>query len=284
MSVTPWIPSHQDLARHPKTRKAARRADVSLPTMIGHLHLLWYWALDLAPDGDLSKFDDEDLADAAMWEGDPETFVAALIDCGPGDQDGFLDPDHRLHDWDQYGGKYRKRVEAGRKGAEARWSDAPAEEPTPDGSAVSEPPDSDRNATAMPPHSDTNGDRNAEERRGEEKDLTLVAPDGDDEKVDPVEEQFNEFWFAYPRGPAGKPGGDGSRKIAFQKWRRLKQPERDACMAAVGNYRQHIEHPDSPNAAHVVTWLNQERWEIWQEPAETSPVNDDPLGLRQVPG
>lgn len=166
--TSPWIPSHQDLGRHPKTRKAARKAGVSLPTMVGHLHLLWHWALELAPDGDLSRFGDDDLADAAMWDGDPETFVAALTDCGPGDQAGFLEPDRQLHDWDDYGGRYHKRVAAAKKGAEARWSDADAEREQTDGDATAMPPQYDRNANAEPPHSDSSANRNAEERRGEE--------------------------------------------------------------------------------------------------------------------
>jgi hypothetical protein len=152
-----WLPSHQDLRTHPKTRKAARRLDVTLPTMIGHLHLLWYWALDLAPDGDLSKFDDEDIADGADWTGDPEQFVDALAGCGSGGAPGFIDPDRRLHDWAEYGGKYGKRVDAARKAAAARWH-------------------SESNAGAMPTHSERiapveqpQSNRNAEERRGEEK-------------------------------------------------------------------------------------------------------------------
>lgn len=116
-----WIPSHQSLRDHPKTRKAARRLGVTLPTMIGHLHLLWYWALDLAPDGDVSKFDDDDLSDAADWTGDPATFVAALVECGPGGTVGFIDSDRRLHDWDEYGGKVaaadaRRRWRLGERG------------------------------------------------------------------------------------------------------------------------------------------------------------------------
>ena len=147
-----WIPSHQSLRSHPKTRKAARRANVSIPTMIGHLHLLWYWALDLADDGDLARFDDEDIADGAGWDGDPETFVNALVGCGSGGGVGFLTEDRQLHDWEEYGGKYSKRRESARKAAAVRWGQDEV------------PTDSDSNADAMRPHSDGN----AEERRGEE--------------------------------------------------------------------------------------------------------------------
>lgn len=156
-----WIPSHQELRNHPKLKRAARIANVPAPTMIGHLHLLWWWALDHAPDGDLSRYDEWDIADAAMWEGDAEVFVMALKDCGPKGSAGFL-ADGRLHDWDEYGGKYGQRVEAARKAAAARWHSSP-------------------NADAMRTHSGSTptaeqpqSNRNAEKRRVEEKNKPLA--------------------------------------------------------------------------------------------------------------
>lgn len=245
-----YLPSHQELRDHPKTKRAARKAGVTVPAMIGHLHLLWWWALDHAPDGDLGKFDADDLADAAMWEADPETFVKALRDCGPGDSDGFLEDGGKLHDWDDYGGKYGQRVAAGRKAAAARW-------------------DKQADADPMPPHSDANADAsgtqsaaNTEKRREEKKNKT-VAADADDR-----DETFEQFWQQYPRGPADKPGGDGPKKPAAQKWRRLSDDERAACLIAVKHYADSLKRPDAPNAAHAITWLNQERWEQWQEPGK----------------
>jgi len=166
-----WVPSHQELRDHPKTRRAARRAGVSIPQMIGHLHCLWWWALDHAPDGDLGKYDAEDLADAAMWEGDPETLVKALRDCGPSGAAGFLEDDGSLHDWAEYGGRYWKRVAAGRKAAEARWhadDGAAAEGSHEPEDADALPGQCDRIADAEGDACGTQSGANAEERRGEE--------------------------------------------------------------------------------------------------------------------
>ena len=52
---------------HPKTKKLARLLGVSVPTVVGHLHGIWYWALDFAQDGDLHQYDPEEIADAALW-------------------------------------------------------------------------------------------------------------------------------------------------------------------------------------------------------------------------
>ena len=93
-----WIESHQELARHPKTRRLARTLSCSLPQAVGHLQFLWWWALDYAPDGDLSAFTDEDIAEAVMWEGDAD-MCAALTSAG------FLDDDRRIHNWADYTGR-----------------------------------------------------------------------------------------------------------------------------------------------------------------------------------
>lgn len=37
-----WIESNQQLARHPKVKKAARTLEISVPTVVGHLHFLWW--------------------------------------------------------------------------------------------------------------------------------------------------------------------------------------------------------------------------------------------------
>lgn len=118
-----WIESHQELDDHPKTRKAAALLGISIPTVVGHLHIFWHWALSYAQDGDLTDYDVADIAAAARWEGDPETFVTALESCGIGKHAGFLErQDGRLliHDWYEYAGKLieRRRMDAIRKRGE----------------------------------------------------------------------------------------------------------------------------------------------------------------------
>lgn len=94
-----WIESHTSLARHPKTLRLARSLGVGVPATIGHLHLLWWWALEYTPGGCLAAFEDDELATACLWEGDPTVLRTALTKAG------FVDEDDMLHDWDAYAGK-----------------------------------------------------------------------------------------------------------------------------------------------------------------------------------
>ncbi|BAE83988.1 DnaD domain protein [Desulfitobacterium hafniense] len=105
-----WIASNQELGEHPKTKRLAKLLDISRVTAVGHLHFLWWWALDYAQDGDLSKFDELDIAEAVGWEGNPGDFIEALLTCGPGGRGaGFLERDEDgallIHDWWEYAGK-----------------------------------------------------------------------------------------------------------------------------------------------------------------------------------
>lgn len=109
-----WIESHQELWRHPKTKKLARLLHISIPTAVGHLHGLWYWAMDFAQDGDLTPYDAEDIADAVMWEGDAQEFLDALVESKYADETehGIV-----IHDWLDYAGgllesKARKREQS----------------------------------------------------------------------------------------------------------------------------------------------------------------------------
>lgn len=103
-----WIESHQSLPGHPKTKRCARKLKVSIPTMVGLLHLLWYWAMDYAPDGDLTKFEPDDIADAMQWEGDADQLLSVLTDARFIDQDnGHL----LIHDWFNYAGRLIEKRE-----------------------------------------------------------------------------------------------------------------------------------------------------------------------------
>jgi hypothetical protein len=109
-----WIESHQTLRNHPKTRRLCRELNITTATALGLLHMLWWWAVDYAPDGDLTNAEPQDLADALDWPGNPGPLIAALI------KSGYVDRDRHggellLHDWLDYQGHLFVRRAANRE-------------------------------------------------------------------------------------------------------------------------------------------------------------------------
>lgn len=104
-----WIESHDTLGAHPKTRKLARLLGINRVQVVGHLQFFWWWAMNYAPDGDLARFDELDLATGAEWEGEPSLFVEAMVAAGFVDCDGDATS---IHDWQEYGGKLIRRKTA----------------------------------------------------------------------------------------------------------------------------------------------------------------------------
>ncbi len=103
-----WIEVHQTLPAHRKIKKLKRELKIKTPQAVGHMVMLWLWAVDNAPDGNLSDIDPNDLAEAAEWSKPGSELVRALISAG------FLDEDMQLHDWDQYVGRLMEKRETKR--------------------------------------------------------------------------------------------------------------------------------------------------------------------------
>lgn len=102
-----WIESHQTLLKHKKTNRVLTRLSVDRYKLIGHLHVLWWWALDnVDATGRLGDLSYAEIAMAAEWDDDADQFVEALIFGGFLDQsdDGLV-----LHDWWDYAGKLLDR-------------------------------------------------------------------------------------------------------------------------------------------------------------------------------
>lgn len=102
-----WLESHQELGNHPKVAKLARLLGISRPAAVGHLHYFWWWALDYARNGDVTRYDALQIVTGSLWDGDETLFVDAMLAAGFLERDG----DRLLiHDWDEYGGKTVSRM------------------------------------------------------------------------------------------------------------------------------------------------------------------------------
>lgn len=118
--MIPWIQVYSNLLQHPKTGTLAveldlKCSDVEIEAVaVGILVSLWTWAVQNAPNGDLSNTNPRTIARAANWKRKPETLIVALK------TSGFLDEDMKLHDWEEYAELYINRVEYQREQARER--------------------------------------------------------------------------------------------------------------------------------------------------------------------
>lgn len=294
----PWIESHQELRNHPKTKRLARELRISVAAAIGHLHCLWWWATDYAPDGDLTEYEDWEIADAALYEGkNTEKFKDALIFAG------FLDnTDGRLllHDWNDYAGKnvqQRKRAvermqrsRSKKKETEPQQSrnDTPKTRTDTAKTAVTDAKGCENEADTLPPccandtrnvpatkaytgQDITGQDITGHESTGKEStDTPLNPPEGEDtETPDLQERRFAEFWEAYP-----KKQGKGAAEKAWKKIR-PDAAKHAAIMESVKAHAQYNPQWLKDNGQYIpnpATWLNQKRWED-EKPKATQQTN-----------
>lgn len=243
-----WIESHQGLMHHPKTKRLARLLGVSVPTAIGHLHCLWYWALDYAQDGDLTSYDEIDVAGGALWDGDEREFSEALVKAGFVD----LDPP-RIHDWMDYAGRLVERrradVERKRKSAAAR-------------SSGGVPADVRRNSSGIP--ADVRGSSvvtvpNRTVPNRTERENGAVA-----QKSDGVPAGFEVFWAAYPNRT--------EKKAAVAAWRSLNPDaglQQVIVSAVEAQQRSRKWQEGFVKAPH--RWLRDRNWED-EIPVEPIPI------------
>lgn len=61
--------------------------------------------MDYAQDGDLSRYESTDIADACEWEGEHQKLLEALMHAG------FVNEDMTIHDWFEYAGRLIEKKE-----------------------------------------------------------------------------------------------------------------------------------------------------------------------------
>jgi len=101
-----WIESHQSLGTHPKLFLLCEHLKITDAQAVGHLQYFWWWTIDYAPNGDLSRFNPLQIERAAHWSGEAVVFVQALITVGFLDQHGEA---LAVHDWLDFCGELVKQ-------------------------------------------------------------------------------------------------------------------------------------------------------------------------------
>lgn len=99
-----WIESHTTLGHHAKTIALAAAWRKEMPTVVGHLHYLWWWALHNTSSGTITGGQRDLVARACWWRGKTERFWDGLLVAGFVEETG---EDHalRVHDWMDYAGR-----------------------------------------------------------------------------------------------------------------------------------------------------------------------------------
>jgi hypothetical protein len=139
--------------RHPKVAHLRQLLKIGLAPAVGYLELLWHFASEFAPQGDVGRFADERIEAALHWQGRTGKLVSALV------ESGWLDhhPGCRLcvHDWgDHCDDAVRKRLSraglsflslaqkvTGRRQTSADNGSLPLPLPKPEPKPEPEPPD-----------------------------------------------------------------------------------------------------------------------------------------------
>ena len=302
-----WIESHQELRNHPKTKRLAKTLKIQPYAAIGLLHNLWWWAVDYAPDGDLSNFEDWEIADATGYEKDASKLKSALVLAGFLDSDG---DETFIHDWNDYAGRTLEQREKAKKGNRERQKKfrdrhntektLQSEIVTGDGAetvttnnAVSEDDVTDSNervtrygnATVTEDNAPTehnNTVHDITQQDNTQHDNTDIPPNppsrGSEgvksKKPKPVitgiqEQRFDKFWELYP----SKQGKGDARKA----WAKIKPDEAlfVAIMTSVKENKELNERWARGFIPNPSTWLNQTRWE------DSLPVSRNPDYARQ---
>tara|TARA_R100000353_G_scaffold160738_1_gene120502 strand:- start:1544 stop:2272 length:729 start_codon:yes stop_codon:yes gene_type:complete len=95
-----WIKSDETLSQHPKVDLLSNLLEIHPAQAIGHLHYLWWWCLNYAETGDLTRYKNM-IAKASRFDGDNDKYVNALVETG------WLDQQEKsliVHDWEDYHG------------------------------------------------------------------------------------------------------------------------------------------------------------------------------------
>lgn len=243
-----WIESHQSLIRHPKTKALARRLGISRVTAIGHLHCLWWWALEYAEDGDLSNVPNDELAEEAMWEGDPDHFRQALTEAG------FLDNDGHIHDWAEYTGRIVAQRESNRD-RQRRFREKHRDAVVESNGYVTVT-SRERNAATVPNRTVPNHiSETTSPLAGE------PAAAGGRQRYPAA---FESFWTDY--GPT-----TGPKKPAHTAWQRLSKADQEAAIAALPAWKT-SESWCAGFKPYPQKYINQRYWEATPEVAANGPV------------
>lgn len=82
---------------HPKMKGLAKALGIPIYSAVGLMEMLWQFTARYAPQGNVGKFSDEEIAASLGWDGDASRLVATLADKGWLNRDDHYR--YIVHDW-----------------------------------------------------------------------------------------------------------------------------------------------------------------------------------------
>lgn len=241
------------MRRHPKLLHLCEITKWTINEAIGTLHSFWWWALDYAEDGDISKYSPYQVAlaiDANLPE--PEKLFSFLI------ESKFLDKNLKIHDWWDYAGLYLTKKYHNNN--PAYLSKIKGKYFTPKGA----PKGVQKRKVATPISSlPTN----------------LYLPNQHNTKtyVTLRETQFEEFWGQYPSRNGKKLLKTQAGKFFLSK---IKDEEVEPIMQAVRNYANSTGCRNG-YVRDAIRFLQNDYWRDWIEPETRASPDIDKRIIRQ---
>lgn len=222
-----WLSIYRAVFDHPKAKRLAKRLGMAVPAAVGHLICLWTWCMTIAPDGDLSRFDPEDIEAAAGWGGEDGLFVVAATECRWLDDTGS---GLVIHDWADWAGTLVTRRANERKRSADRRSTA--------GRTAVDQRSAGQTAITERTERTERTEKTEELCRPEDQpdvlcdELVTTSNNGDGSPQ--LAEAFENWWSEYGRV------GDKARAFDLYRWWRTtgRTPADDLLTAAVC-YRDH---------------------------------------------
>jgi hypothetical protein len=258
LSIGNWIPSCQSLRSHSKRKRLSRQLDIGLHETVGLLICLWWWAIDEAEDGDLTRFSDQDIADGADWDGDADKLVAALVDAG------FMTETRVLVNWWKYVGKllegrnYRREVDRARQERWRRDQAARLAAAESNGGVTRDRDVTDDVVTGDSPASHAAAARDSLEGERDAPSEAADPPAAPPPKA-PAEppEELREFDSRLRAMPGYNPSADFYR-LVLEKYSRLDLNEQAFLMAQWQGDPQRNKKKRKGTTLFVVSWLKRE--------------------------
>ena len=266
-----WIELHQSIWNNKKTLILAAELDLPEVYAAAHMIHLWTWALDAAPEGDLSGLNNRVIAKGAGWSGDPDAFVTAAIIAKWLDQ---KEDELYIHDWYDYAGRLiekrredaeRKRTQRGvAKNVHGMSSGRPLDTPW-DGAGkpnLTIPNQEIYSCASLDALASKNGRAAGQDPDGSVEAEKVTATSGEQRARTPFkskqqERMFDNFWALYPKKRA-----KGNAERAWSKINpsdELFEQIKESLQRAITSLEwtreggQYIPYPAS--------WLNAKGWE-----------------------